>query len=87
MDDLLKEINETIKRGDRVLVTALTKKLAEEISDFFASKGIKARYLHSEVKTLERSEIIRQLRLGKFDVSPSPKSQVNELPPSERLYK
>jgi len=68
MDDLLIKINETLKRGDRVLVTALTKKLAEELSDFFASKGIKARYLHSEVKTLERTEIIRQLRLGKFDV-------------------
>ncbi len=68
MDDVMKEINETIKKGDRVLVTALTKKLAEEISDFFASKGIKARYLHSEVKTLERTEIIRQLRAGKFDV-------------------
>ncbi len=68
MDNLLSEIKTTIKRGDRVLVTALTKKLAEEIAEFFASKGIKARYLHSEVKTLERSEIIRQLRLGKFDV-------------------
>ena len=68
MDDLIAEIKETIKRGDRVLVTALTKKLAEELADYFASKGIKTRYLHSEVKTLERSEIIRQLRLGKFDV-------------------
>ena len=68
MDDVLKEIQTTIKRGDRVLVTALTKKLAEEIAEFFASKGIRARYLHSEIKTLERSEIIRQLRLGKYDV-------------------
>ncbi len=68
MDDVLKEINLTIKKGNRVLVTALTKKLAEEIADFFASKGIKARYLHSEVKTLERTEIIRQLRARKFDV-------------------
>lgn len=68
MDDVLKEIKATIERGDRVLVTALTKKLAEEIAEFFASKGIKARYLHSEIKTLERSEIIRQLRLGKYDV-------------------
>lgn len=68
MDNLIKEIQTTIKRGDRVLVTALTKKLAEEIAEFFASKGIKARYLHSEIKTLERSEIIRQLRLGKYDV-------------------
>jgi excinuclease ABC subunit B len=68
MEDLIREIYETIKRKDRILVTALTKKLAEEISDYFASKGIRARYLHSEVKTLERSEIIRQLRMGKFDV-------------------
>lgn len=68
MPDLIKEINETIKKGDRVLVTALTKKLSEEIADYFASQGIKTRYLHSEIKTLERSEIIRQFRLGKFDV-------------------
>lgn len=68
MPDLIKEINETIKKGDRVLVTALTKKLSEEIADYFASQGIKTRYLHSEIKTIERSEIIRQFRLGKFDV-------------------
>jgi len=68
MEDMLKEIDETIKKGHRVLVTALTKKLAEELADFFASKGIKARYLHSEIKTLDRSEIIRQFRVGKFDV-------------------
>ncbi|MEI7719036.1 MAG: excinuclease ABC subunit UvrB [archaeon] len=68
MPDLIKEINETIKKGDRILVTALTKKLSEEIADYFASQGIKTRYLHSEIKTLERSEIIRQFRLGKFDV-------------------
>lgn len=68
MEDVLKEISEVIKRGDRALVTALTKKLAEEMADFFASKGIKARYLHSEIKTLDRSEILRQLRVGKFDV-------------------
>lgn len=68
MEDLLKEIKLTIDRGDRILVTALTKKIAEEVSEFFASKGIKARYLHSEIKTLERSEIIRQFRLGKFEV-------------------
>jgi excinuclease ABC subunit B len=68
MDSILLEIEKTIKKGNRVLVTALTKKLAEEISDFFSSKGIKSRYLHSEVKTLERTEILRQLRAGKFDV-------------------
>lgn len=67
VNDLLKEIGATIKRGDRILVTTLTKKLAEELNDYLASKGIKCRYLHSEVKTLERTELIRQLRLGKFD--------------------
>ena len=68
MLDLIKEIREVIKKGNRILVTALTKKLAEEVSDYFASEGIKTRYLHSEVKTLDRTEIIRQFRLGKFDV-------------------
>lgn len=68
MQDVLSEIEKVIKKGERVLVTTLTKKLAEEMSDFFASKKIKSRYLHSEIKTLERSELIRQLRSGKFDV-------------------
>ncbi|MEK6958544.1 MAG: excinuclease ABC subunit UvrB [archaeon] len=68
MEDVQKEIDIVIKRGDRVLITALTKKLAEEMADFFASKGIKSRYLHSEIKTLDRTEILRQLRVGKFDV-------------------
>ncbi len=68
MNDLEKEIEIVIKRKERVLVTALTKKLAEEISDTLATRGIKARYLHSEIHTLERGEIIRELRLGKFDV-------------------
>ncbi len=66
--DLMSEIQSTVKRGDRVLVNTLTKKLAEELSEFLAEKGIKTRYLHSEIDTLERSEIIRELRLGKFDV-------------------
>jgi excinuclease ABC subunit B len=66
--DLMKEIQITVKRGDRILVNTLTKKLAEEISEFLAEKGIKTRYLHSEIDTLERSEIIRELRLKKFDV-------------------
>ncbi|MGI6589790.1 MAG: excinuclease ABC subunit UvrB [Candidatus Iainarchaeum sp.] len=68
MNDILVEINRVISEGNRVLVTALTKKLAEEMADFFASKGIKSRYLHSEIKTLDRTELIRQLRVGKFDV-------------------
>jgi len=66
--DLINEIKGTVQRGDRVLVTTLTKRLAEELSEYLAEKEIKTRYLHSEIDTLERSEIIRQLRLGKFDV-------------------
>jgi excinuclease ABC subunit B len=66
--NLIMEINSTIDRGERVLVTTLTKRLAEELSEFLAEKEIKTRYLHSEIDTLERTEIIRQLRLGKFDV-------------------
>lgn len=68
MKDLEGEIAKAIKKGERVLVTALTKKLAEEVSDYLASQGVRARYLHSEIKTLERAEILRELRLGKFDV-------------------
>ncbi|MBC2764243.1 MAG: excinuclease ABC subunit B, partial [ANME-2 cluster archaeon] len=66
--DLINEINKTVKRGDRVIVTTLTKRLAEELSEYLAEKEIKTRYLHSEIDTLERTEIIRQFRLGKFDV-------------------
>ena len=68
VQDLIKEIKSTIKNGNRVLVTTLTKKLAEELTDYLGKEGIKTRYMHSEIKTLERTEIIRQLRLGKFDV-------------------
>jgi excinuclease ABC subunit B len=67
-DDVIHEVQATIKRGDRALVTTLTKKLAEELSEFLSDQGIRTRYLHSEIQTLERSEIIRELRLGKFDV-------------------
>jgi len=65
--DLINEIHKTINRNERVLVTTLTKKLAEELSEYLSEKTIKTRYLHSEIDTIERSEIIRQLRLGKFD--------------------
>jgi excinuclease ABC subunit B len=68
MDDVISEVKKTIARGDRVLITTLTKKLAEELSEFLADRKIKTRYLHSEIQTLERTEIIRELRLGKFDV-------------------
>ena len=66
--DVIAEVNRTVSRGDRALVTTLTKKLAEELSEYLADRGIRTRYLHSEIQTLERSEIIRELRLGKFDV-------------------
>jgi excinuclease ABC subunit B len=66
--DVIAEIRTTIERGDRVLLTTLTKRLAEELSEYLAEQGIKTRYLHSEINTIERTEIIRQLRLGKYDV-------------------
>ena len=68
VQDVMREIEATIARGDRILLTTLTKRLAEELSEFLAGKGIKTRYLHSEINTIERTEIIRQLRLGSFDV-------------------
>jgi excinuclease ABC subunit B len=67
-DDVIREIQATIARGDRVLLTTLTKRLAEELTEYLAGKGIRTRYLHSEIDTLDRTEIIRQLRLGRFDV-------------------
>ena len=66
--DVMEEISRVVADGDRALVTTLTKKLAEELPDFLAKNGIRARYLHSEIQTIERTEIIRELRLGKFDV-------------------
>jgi len=68
MNDLKNEINKTIEKGFRILITTLTKRLAEELSEYLSENNIKTRYLHSEIDTLERTEIIRQLRLGKFDV-------------------
>ena len=68
IQDVIAEIRATIERGDRVLLTTLTKRLAEELSEYLADQGIKTRYLHSEINTLERTEIIRLLRLGKYDV-------------------
>lgn len=67
IDDIKKEINDTIKKKNRILLTTLTKKLAEELTNYLAENKIKTRYLHSEIDTLERNEIIRELRLGKFD--------------------
>ena len=68
IDDILDEITKTTKKGERVLITTLTKKMAEDLTDYLANFNIKVRYLHSEVKTLERMNIIRDLRLGTFDV-------------------
>lgn len=68
VDDLLDEVDKTVKMGDRVLVTTLTKRMAEELAKYMDRLGIKCRYIHSEVKTLQRVEILRGLRLGEFDV-------------------
>ena len=62
VDDLLGVIREVVGRGERVLVTTLTKRMSEELTDYYAELGLRIRYLHSEVKTLERMEIIRELR-------------------------
>ena len=68
IDDLIAEINKRTENGTRVLVTTLTKKMAEDLCDYLRGVGIKVRYMHSEVKTIERTQIIRDLRLGVFDV-------------------
>jgi excinuclease ABC subunit B len=68
VDDVLSEITERVKLGDRVLITTLTKRMAENLTDYLSEHGVKVRYLHSDVDTVERVEIIRDLRLGVFDV-------------------
>ncbi len=68
IDDLLDEIGEVIKRNERVLITTLTKRMAEDLTEYFTDVGLKVRYLHSDIDTLERVEILRDLRLGVFDV-------------------
>lgn len=68
IDDLIGEIQDRVKKNERVLVTTLTKKMSEDLTDYLKEIGIKVNYLHSEVKTLDRIEIIRELRLGKYDV-------------------
>jgi excinuclease ABC subunit B len=68
VDDLLSEINDRVSLGDRVLVTTLTKRMAENLTEYLAEHGVKVRYLHSDIDTVERVEIIRDLRLGEFDV-------------------
>jgi excinuclease ABC subunit B len=68
IDDLIEQINVRVTKGDRVLVTTLTKKMSEDLTDYLLELGVKVRYLHSEVDTIERIEILRDLRLGEFDV-------------------
>ena len=68
VDDLLSELNEHVAKGERVLVTTLTKRMSEDLTDYLGEHGIKVRYLHSDIDTVERVEIIRDLRLGVFDV-------------------
>lgn len=68
IDDLVGEINRRIEKNERVLITTLTKKMSEDLTDYLKDLGLKVKYLHSDIKTLERTQIIRELRLGKFDV-------------------
>ena len=68
IDDLISEINKRVEMGDRILVTTLTKKMAEDLTDYLLEQGLKVRYLHSNIDTVERIEILRDLRLGEFDV-------------------
>ena len=68
VDDLLSEIHQRVKQNERVLVTTLTKRMSEDLTDYLSDHGVKVRYLHSDIDTVERMEIIRDLRLGEFDV-------------------
>jgi excinuclease ABC subunit B len=68
VDDVLSEIHRCVARNERVLITTLTKRMAEDLTDYLHEHGVKVRYLHSDIETVERVEIIRDLRLGKFDV-------------------
>lgn len=68
IDDMVGEINQRIEKNERVLITTLTKKMSEDLTDYLKDLGLKVKYLHSDIKTLERTQIIRELRLGKFDV-------------------
>ena len=68
VDDLLGEIHKTVDAGERVLVTTLTKRMAEDLTEYLDEHGVRVRYLHSDIETVERMEIIRDLRRGEFDV-------------------
>ena len=68
MDDLINEISKSAEKNERVLVTTLTKRMAEDLAEYLAKNQVKVRYMHSEIEGLQRTELIRQLRLGEFDV-------------------
>jgi excinuclease ABC subunit B len=68
VDDLLHEVRETVARGERVLVTTLTKRMAEELTNYYRDLGVRVKYLHSDIVTIERMQILRDLRMGEFDV-------------------
>ena len=68
MDDLIQEINKKVANSERVLVTTLTKRMAEDLAEYLSKKQVRVRYMHSEIEGLQRTELIRQLRLGEFDV-------------------
>src|SRR5699024_6889003 len=68
IDDLLSEIHDRVEKNERVLITTLTKKMSEDLTTYLKEAGVKVQYLHSEIKTLERIEIIRELRMGTYDV-------------------
>jgi excinuclease ABC subunit B len=68
MDDLISEINKRVEKSERVLVTTLTKRMAEDLAEYLSKKQVRVRYMHSEIEGLQRTELIRQLRLGEFDV-------------------
>jgi excinuclease ABC subunit B len=68
VDDLLHEVRETVARGERVLVTTLTKRMAEELTNYYRELGVRVKYLHSDIVTIERMQILRDLRMGEFDV-------------------
>jgi excinuclease ABC subunit B len=68
VDDVLQEIRMRVEKNERVLITTLTKRMAEQLTDYLSDNGVKVRYLHSDIDTVERVEILRDLRLGSFDV-------------------
>jgi excinuclease ABC subunit B len=68
VDDVLSEINKRVPKKERILITTLTKRMSEDLTDYLSEHGVKVRYLHSDIDTVERTEIIRDLRLGVFDV-------------------